>query len=324
MAYTGTGATLQIGKESSWGSAVAGAKNVNMTSESIKVNADKKVEDTLIASVAPSSRLLMALDVSGSFSGILKPEFAGYLLHLAVGGTDTVAANTPVSGAYTHSIVAATAGGTLPAFTAIVDRRAGVRKYSGCKMDSFSLEAAAGDFVKYTANIKAKDESSGSLAGLSALSLSSFKTVNATLTMAGTTYAAKNVKLNIGNKLEDQGQTYGSGLYKGEPIHGTREITVDVDLNYEASTDTVFDTNYITDTVLATVVLTLYSPSYVTGTTPYAVTITLANVAVTNIERNVGGSGLLTAKISGQATSVSTTAPITVAVVDATSAAYSA
>ena len=324
MAYTGTGAALQIGKESAWGTAVTGTNNVNMLSESIKLNADKKTEDTLIASVAPANRLLMSLDVSGDFSGILKPEFAGRLLHLALGGTDTVATGSPVASANTHSIVAVGASGTLPSFTAIVDRRASVLKYSGCKIDSFSLEGAAADYVKYTASIKAKDQASGSLASLSAFSLRSFKTVNATLTMGGTTYAAKNVKLNIANKLEDVGQTYSTGLYKGEPIHTTREITVDVDLNYEAAVDTLATTNYETDTVLATVVWTLLSPSMVTGSTPYTVTITMKNVVVTNVDRNVGGSGLLTAKVSGMATSVSTDEPITVAVIDGTATAYSA
>lgn len=324
MAYTGTGASLQIGKESAWGSAAAGAKNANITSESIKLNANKVVEDTLIASVAPSSYMLMGLDASGDFSGILKPENAGYLLHLAVGGTDTVSTNTPVSGAHTHSIVAATASGTLPSFTAIVDRRAAVVKYSGCKIDTFTLEAAAADFVKYTASIKAKDESTGSLAGLSALALASFKTTSGTFTIGGSAHAAKSVKITIANKLEDIGQTYGSGLYKGEPIHGTREITLEMDLNYETATETINTTNYQTDVVLGDLVLTLYSTSMVTGTTPYSIVITIKNAQVTGVVRNVSGAGVITSKVTAKATSVSTTAPITVAVVDGQTAAYSA
>jgi hypothetical protein len=324
MAYTGTGASLQVGKEASWGSAAAGAKNANMLSESIKLNATKTVEDTLIAAKAPSAKLLMGLDVSGDFSGILKPENAGYLLHLALGGTDTVGTGVPVASAYTHTIVAQAAGTALPSFTTIVDRRVSIKKYSGCKMQSFRLEGAVADYVRYTASILAKDESSGSLAGLSALALKSFKTVTATLHIAGTEIAAKKVTLNIGNMLEDTGQTYGSGLYKGEPIHGTREITVDVELNYETVVDTIDATNYQTDTVAATVIWVLESPSMVVGTTPYRVTVTLNNVAIDGIERNVSGAAIIPARITGTATAVSTTEPISVAVIDATSTAYSA
>lgn len=324
MAYTGTGASLQIGKESTWGTAVSGTNDINITSESLKLNLTKTVEDTLIARVAPSARLLMSAEAGGSVSGILKPEFAGRLLQLALGGTDTVAANSPVTGAYTHSIVACSASGTLPSFTAIVDRRVSVKKYSGCKIASFTLDAAAGDYVKYTLDIKAKDESAGTLATLPAFSLKSFKAVGASITLGGTSVPAKSVKVTVNNSLQDTGQTYTTGLYKGEPLHGTREITVDVELNYETVVDTIDSTNYQTDTPLATVVLTLVSPSMVVGSTPYTVTVTLANVAVTGVERNVSGQTVIPAKISGQATSVSSTEPITVQVIDATATAYSA
>ena len=323
-AYSGTGSSLQIGKESSWGSVAAGAKDVNMTSESLKANPDKKVEDSLVASKTGNSRLLMSIDSSGDFSGILKPEFAGYLLYLALGGTDTVGAGVPVASAYTHTIPLVAASGTLPSFTTLVDRRVSVKKYTGSKIDSLKLEGAAGDYVKYTATIKAKDEGTGTLASLSANALKSFKTVNATITLAGTTIAAKKVTVTIGNKLQETGQTYSSGLYKEEPIHGTRDIQVQVELNHAAVVDTISSTNLMTDVPLATVVWTLLSPSMVTGTTPYTVTITLKNVDVTECLTNVGGNSILAANISGFAGSVSTDEPITAAIIDATTTAYSA
>jgi len=322
MPYVGSGAQLQIGKETTWGTAVAGAKIINFTSESIKVNADKKTEDTLIASTAPAGKDLMKLDVSGDFSGILRPEFAGYLLKLAFGGTDTKTADSPVTGAVQHSIPLVGASGTLPSFTAIIDRKVAVKKYSGCKIDSFSLEGAAADYVKFTVSVKGKDEATGTLASLSALALQSFKTVNATLTLGGTTYDAKSVKFSLKNNLQDVGQTYGSGLYNLEPIHGQREATVDIDLNYETSTDTLFDTNYVTDTKITSIVWTLKSPSMVTGSTNYKVTITMKNVAITSVERNVNGAGVLTAKVSGQALSIGSDEPVTASIIDATSSAY--
>lgn len=323
MAYSGTGSKVEIGKEAVYGTPVAGVKNANILSESIRLNANKTVEDTLVAAKTASGKLLMGLDVSGYFTGILKPENAGYLLHLALGGTDTVSLDTPVAGATTHQIVAAAANGTMPSFTTIVDRRVSIKKYSGCKMQSFKLEGAAGDYVRYTASILAKDEAAGTLAGI-ALALKSFKTVNATLTIGGTSISAKKVTLNIGNALQEVGQTYGTGLYKAEPIHGTREITIDVELNYETVVDTIDTANYQTDTVVGSVVWTMESPSYVTGTTPYKVTVTLNNVVIDGIERNVNGAAIIPARITGTATTVSSTEPISAAVIDGHATAYSA
>lgn len=322
MAVTGIGATLQIGKESTWGTAAAGVKIINFTSESVRINADKKTEDTLIASTAPAGRDLMKLDVSGDISGILRPEFAGYLFQLAFGGTDTVTASDPVAGSYKHTIPLVGAGGTLPSFTAIVDRKVAVKKYSGLKVDSFTLDAAAGDYAKFTASVKGKDESAGSLASLSPLSLQSYKTVGATLTIAGTTYAAKTVKFALKNNLQDVGQTYASGLYVEQPIHGQREATVDVELNYDAASESLIAANYAADTRLATVVLYLKSPSYITGAAPYDLTLTLSNVSITDGAANVNGAGVLTVKVSGIALSIGSTEPCVVAIHDAQATAY--
>jgi hypothetical protein len=158
----------------------------------------------------------------------------------------------------------------------------------------------------------------------SVLALKSFKTVNATLTVGGTAISAKKVTLNLNNALQDVGQTYGSALYKGEPIHGTREVTIDVELNYETAVDTIDSTNYQTDTVVASIVWVLESPSIITGTTPYRITITMNNVVIDGIERNVSGQAIIPARFTGLATAVSTTEPLTVAVIDAQAAAYSA
>ena len=323
MPFTGTGASLQIGKEASWGVGVAGVKIANITSESIKLKAEKKIEDTLIASKNSAARLLMGLSVDGDFSGILKPEFAGYLLYLALGGTDTVATGTPVAGANTHSMVAAAANGNVPSFTTIVDRRAAVKKYTGCQIDAFTLEGAVADFVKYTATIKAKDEASGALAGLSANTLGSFKTVNATLKIGGTTYPVKKVTWKHFNKLADVGQTYGTGLYSAQPALGTREDQIDIELLHSADVDTLSTTYGQTDSVVA-VEWYVESPSMVTGTTPYSLKITLNNVSLDVPDANVGGTDLISAKLTGYAQSVGVTEAVTVSLVDATATAYSA
>jgi len=321
MAVTGSGASLQIGKESTWGTAVAGAKIIDFTSESIKLSPDKKVQDSLIASKAAPAKDLMGLLAQGDTAFVLRPEYAGFLFKAMLGGADTVSANTPVTGAHTHTIPLADANGVLPSYTLIIDRKAAVKKYAGCKVSSWSLDAKVGDYVKGSISWMGKDESAGSLAVLSPLALQAFKVVSATCTIGGTSYDVKSVSLKGDNKLEDVGQTFASGLYHLEPVHGMRELTVDIEMNYDSAVETLHDNYSITGTVINSIVIVLKSPSIVTGSTQYQLTLTINNVSAT-VERGISGTGLVTAKLSGSPTSVGATEPVTAAIVDATATAY--
>ena len=321
MAVTGSGAALQIGKESTWGTAVDGAKVIDFTSESVKLAPDKKVQDSLIASKAAPAKDLMGLQVQGDTAFVLRPEYAGFLFKAMLGGTDTVSANTPVTDAHTHTIPLADANGNLPSYTLIIDRKAAVKRYAGCKVSSWSLDAKVGDYVKGSISWMGKDESDGSLAALSQLALQAFKVVSATCTIASISYDVKSVSLKGDNKLEDVGQTFASGLYHLEPVHGMRELTVDVEMNYDSAVETLHDNYSITGTVINSIVIVLKSPSIVTGSTQYQVTLTINNVSAT-VERGISGTGLVTAKLSGSPTSVGATEPVTAAIIDASSSAY--
>jgi hypothetical protein len=263
----------------------------------------------------------MGLQVQGDTAFVLRPEYAGFLFKAMLGGADTVSANTP-TGANTHTIPLAAANGTFPSYTLIIDRKAAVKKYAGCKVSSWSLDAKVGDYVKGSISWMGKDESTGSLASLSPLALQAFKVVSATCTIGGTTsYDVKSVSLKGDNKLEDVGQTFASGLYHLEPVHGMRELTVDVEMNYDSAVETLHDNYSITGTVINSIVIVLKSPSIVTGSTQYQVTLTINNVSAT-VERGISGTGLVTAKLSGSPTSVGATEPVTAAIIDASSSAY--
>lgn len=318
----GSGSQCQIGKESAYGTPVSATKAINFTSESVKLTVDKRDEGNLISSVSPTARDLMAAKVDGSVSFILRPDFAGFLFKAAFGGTDVITASSPVVGSTKHTIALAAANASLPSYTLIMDRKVSVKKYSGMKIDTLQLDAKAGDYVKGSFTIKAKDESTGTAASIAATSLMSYKCVGGTLTLAGTPYDINGATVKLNNKLQDVPQTYTSGLYNPEPIHGMREITLDFDIPYDTNIDTIRDTNLTTETKIATAVLTLISPSMITGTTPYKVVLTLNNVAITDVTSNVSGSGIITAKVSGIALAVGATAPATVDVYDDQSTAY--
>ena len=148
MFYTGTGSSLQIGKETEYGVAVTPAALIDLTSESIKVAVEKGDEGSLLASKTPMSRDLLSITVSGSISFILRPEGAGTVFLLTLGGTDTVASGE--DGKYTHTMHLCEVNDNLPGATIVVDRKAKVMKYAGCTVSALSLECAAGDYVKAT------------------------------------------------------------------------------------------------------------------------------------------------------------------------------
>lgn len=323
MAFqVGSGAAVQFGKESVYGTSVAATHIINFTSESMKVNATKADEGNLLASVSPTSRDLMSLNVDGNISFVLRPEFAGALFKGAFGGTDVVTTDSPAEGANKHTISLVAANGTLPSYTVYVDRKVSTKKYSGVKIDSLQIDAAAGDYVKGQITLKGKDEASGALSTLPALALQSFRCVGATLKLAGETYDVASSSFNLSNALQDAPQTYGSGLYAGEPAHGMREITLEFEIPYSAAIDTLADTYLKTEANLASAELTFKSPSMVVGATPYQITIKLNNIAITDVSSNVGGSGILNSTVSGIALAVGSTAPATVEIIDATATAY--
>lgn len=319
----GSGSALQAGKESAWGTAVAATFPINFTSESIGVKVEKKADESLLASKAAMASDLMRLTADGSFNFVLRPEFAGQLFKMSLGGTDTVTTNEGgVTGYFKHTIKLADANGSFPSYTFFVDRKVAVKKYSGGKVDSLDLECRAGDYVKGSVSIKAKDEASGSLTGGLTFAKSSFKTIGASLVVGGTTYDVNSTTFRLANNLQDQDQTYGLGIYNPEPLHSTREITLEFDIPYATAIDTLKDSYLITNDLVASGVLTLLSPSMVTGISPYKVVITMNNLSITDVSYNVSSSGVISAKVSAKALAIGSTEPLTVDVYDATNTAY--
>lgn len=317
--YMGTGAIVAIGKESSWGTPVADTLLINFNAESLSATATKKEEDNLLASKAAAAYDLMARGASGDISAVLKPENAGFIFKAALGGTDTV---TNPSSTYLHTIPAAAATGTIPSYTIFVDRRVAVKKYSGCKVATLKLSAKAGDYCRWTATFKGKDEATGTITTTAVPSLKAYKFIGATLSLGGAAQEVTGFDLTIDNSLDSGIQTNTSGVYSTEPLHAARKIRLMVEMPYATAADTIHTTNYLTDTVLSAAVLHLESPSIITGALKYRMDITLNNLAVLSSKTNVGGAGLITTTLEMEATAVSTTEPISAAICDATSGAY--
>ena len=311
MAFlTGTGAKVQMGKESTFAEAVAPSALVDLTSESIKVTVEKGDAGSLLGSKTTMNRDLIAISVEGSISFILRPEFAGLLLHAVMGGIDTCE-QVETSESYTHTMNLCDVNECLPSLTLIIDRKAAIKKYAGCSISSFSLECAAGDYVKGSFDIKGTSEGSGTLnTGLTGFSLPSYRCTTATFTIAGVSYDISSASLKIDNALEGAPKTYASGLYAGRPQHGKRSVTISFEIPYSADVETLKST-YLTAEANASVEL-----SFSSSAPGHAISITLPHVAIGEVDATVSGTGILSASVSGEALSVGTDEPVTAVITD--------
>jgi len=318
MAYMGTGTQIAIGKESNWGVAVADTLLLPFVSETIGIDAQKRQEESLLATKATSALDLMSLAAAGDVTMILKPEVAGFSVKAALGGTDTV---VNLTGYYSHTIIAQTATGALPSYTVFANRKASVMKYSGMKVDSWKLDAKAGDYVRSTLSFKGKDEATGTITTVTPPSLKAYKMIGGTFTL-GAALDITGFSLDYRNNLDAGIQTNTSGLYFSEPLHSARSINFTIDMPHVAASEAIRTTNYLTEALLATAVIHLESPSIITGAQKYRMDITMANVAVKAAKPNVSGAGLITIQLVCEATAVGATEPISIVVYDAQSGAY--
>lgn len=314
--YTGFGASLQIGAEELYGTAVEPDVLVDLTSEGIALTVEKGDEGSLLASKTAMTHDLMAVTVSGSISAILRPEGAPLLFLLAMGGVDRVE-SAGDDGRYTHTLTLCGANEDLPGCTIVVDRRASVKKYAGCTVSSLSIEAAAGDYVKVSLDIQGVKEEPGQLnPALKSFAIPSYRCTAAVFKIGSEVYDITTSTVTIDNALETAPRTYASGLYAGRPQHGRRSVTVSFEIPYSSDVEDL-KSDFLASEQTAAIEL-----SFTSSNQDYSVKIAIPNLAVTAVSGNVSGTGILTASCEGEALSVGDVEPITVTITDRTATAY--
>lgn len=314
--YTGVGTNLQFGKEASFGASAQATATVNLTSESIVESYEKGDEGSLLASKTATDKDLLGVSVGGSVSFVLRPEFAGLLFHGAMGGADAVTEAT--GGFYNHTIHLCDVNENLPSFTFKMDRKAKKAVYAGCTISTLQLDCAAGDYVKGSFDIVGTSETDGTLENLGSYSIPSYRCVEATCNVDGSVFDISSATLKIDNGLVEAPKTFSSGLYKGQPQHGKRTVTVDFEIPYSTDLEDKVIIWKAKDTV--PFVITLKAKD---GLEEYTITITLSHVTLDSYSHSVGGTGLVTASGSGEALSKGSDEPITVVIKDKHSESYS-
>lgn len=319
----GAGAVCAIGDEGSWGVSAADDMLVNFTSESLDASPTKTEEETLLASKAAAAYALQSIKVGGDLSLILKPENAGRILKWALGGPDTVVTDFGgVVGQNQHSMILAAANGSLPSKTVYINRKQAIKKYSGMKVSQIKISGKAGDYIRVSITLKGKDESTGAIVTTTLPTRKSYKFLGATILAGATNLEFTDFDLTIDNALDDGIQTSASGAYLTEPIHGTRKVKLDIGSPYEANAEAIREANLKTDTLISSIVLHIESPEIIAGASKFRADITLNNCVVLSEPVNVQGRGMLTTKISTEATAVGAAEPLEVVIYDDQASAY--
>ena len=314
--YTGVGTNLQFGKEVAFGLAATATAMVNLTSESIVESYEKGDEGSLLASKTATDKDLLGVNVGGSISFVLRPEFAGLLFHGAMGGTDTVTEAS--EGFYNHTINLCAVNEDLPSLTFKMDRKAKNAIYAGCTISTLQLDCVAGDYVKGSFDIVGTSETNGTLDGVSTYTIPSYRCVGATCSYDGQTFDVSSATIKIDNGLVEAPKTFSSGLYKGKPQHGKRTVTLDFEIPYSIDLDNQVIVWQTKGNIPFSITLKATD-----GRSEYTLNINIPHVTLDSFSHSVGGTGLVTASGSGEALSKGSDEPITVVITDKHPESYS-
>lgn len=313
--YTGTGTSVRIGKEVNFNTPISPDTPIDITSEGVKVTVEKGDEGSLLASKTACSRDLLSITVSGNLSFILKPEFAGLLFHLALGGQDNVTEGE--NGKYVHKITLCGANETLPSSTLSIDRKAAKKRYSGITVSSLSFDAAAGDYVKGSVElVGVKEETYEETIPATSFTIPSYRCTQAVFKIKDEILDISSCSVKIDNALETAPRTYSSGLYAGQPQHGKRSVTVTFEIPYKENIEELKD-KYLTTEKNASIELLFTSSD-----ADYSVRTIIPNLSINDVSANVSGTGIINSSVSGEALSIGNTEPITIEITDKTNVPY--
>lgn len=315
MNVNGIDTTLQIGKESVWGTKVTATQNINFLSESFKMEPEFIEEDSVIGSISARDKDIAAFNVSGGYDSILKPENAVSFFALALGLQAAPVTHDGATVAKDHVITPVGANVALPSFTAIVDRKLHVKAYAGCQVGTFEISAKSKDYIRTKVTAICKSEETGTITTLPKPSKKAYKFVNGVCAIDGTPFAdVTNVVFSGNNAATVGDHTLGSGLLPSEGGHGIREYSVTLDTKFNAAANSLIETKYKTgDTV--EVELTFESPEEIEAGIKHQFEISLPAVLINGGLPNINGKEDLTVSITGVALEKDGVSPCTVTVV---------
>lgn len=324
--YSGQDAKMQIGLQTDFSTIASPTFQVDFTSESIKGIKNYITEDALLGLITTGRMDASGEKVEGNFSMIAKPDNIGLLIAAALGSEAAPAVVASTSTIYDHAF-SCLIGGTaysLPKLTIMVDRKADIFAFVGCKIDSMTINAAVGDYLRADFSIRGRHElAAQTLENLSFSTLRAFQFVDGDVTIDGSSVAGvTSFKLDVKNNLENDLYTLDSGQYMAEIEPQNREITVDMEMLYtESSNDDIRTGKYRAGAALA-LVATFTSTEAAGEGKYYSLTISIPLGYVTDAPALVNGPQRLKMPLSIKATQNASNQPITITLRDKDATAY--
>ena len=315
---------VQVGKETTYGVVATGQYQIKVSSEGFKLKLNKKDEGVLTGGKTSGIVATMSKSTEGTLAFLARPDDIGLFLKACLGIEDAPTLVQGSSNAYKHTFKAIGTSLTdhLPSLTVLIDRIAQVLAYNGCKVQSLAFSAAPEDFLKIDANFVGKDESSGTLATLTPSLLKAFKFHKGKVKINAVEYAdVTSIKFNYNNNLINNLQTTGTGLYFYEPEVGTREITAELEVLFNASSINFRNSYYLTDNDLS-LELEFTSEENIEPGYPYKLTITIPHMQVNETNPTIGGGDVVKQTIALKAIEVGSDELITIDLINSKQTAY--
>lgn len=345
---TGVGSYAVIGEEANYRGSVANYNLLNMTSESLNATYNKSAEENLLATKTATAAELKSVDVSGSISTILKPEFTDWAFKATLGKVSTTTNGDFTVDTYTL----VEPNGDIPSSKAVISRGGIERTYDGLVVNSLTLTCPTQDYVTADFDFKGckewiggRDSEKVAPVVAEGFASKSYKCVQAKLFNGeadsteiadfnfnwnscpiGTAFDVESTTVTFDNGNADAPATYCSGLYANKPALGMRSVTISCNVPYSADFEKfraeyyghlgevigVYSYDAGDEPNLA--LLLALTPSYHHADSmsepDEQLFILLPNVQITEASSNVGGQGLIDASFTGNALSVGSTEPV--------------
>lgn len=292
----GIGTWVGLGKESTWGTAVARTNWSKAADTGVSLR--RRLEHAPVPELVHGTNYdvqntYQVRETSdGGFEVLARYDGIGLILEAAMGGTPSTSGT---ASPYTHTYGLGTA---LPGLTVEVIRgnTSESEVFEGFTIGEMTISGAAGEPVRIGVTGIAETAASRGSAGTPTASSTELVlcSQNTVATFDSTSYTLASFEITLNNNTSDLLEI-GSLTTSEPPISNFREARATVTLN--ARTDGLYDSHIAGDT--GDLVLTF------TGASPNAMTITLKNCEIMEANDAIGGPGViqLTAEFMGRAAS---------------------
>lgn len=242
--YSGEDTKLQIGKETTWGTAATPTVEIDMISEEFGEEMMVNTEPTLVGKATAGRSDIMGKKVPGGFTMLVKPDNIGLILACALG----VEADSShvASGVYDHAFSLITgSSATLPFFTAVVDKKTGAKGFVSNKINSLAFECPSNDYLTAKVASIGRAEASDSLESLTLSSLRAFNFNDMTVEVDDAILnEVLSCTITLNNNLEDDLFVADGSEYMIEIDRQRREVTVEMEVLWNSDIDTIRTNHY--------------------------------------------------------------------------------